>query len=110
MNLEETLKKIPQDGFVKTTKPKRAPMSTSERATLIRKGNELFNAGHIELAKKIFITTAYGDGLSRLGDYYHNANDPLEALRMYWIAPAPHKMNMVLENITSVIQTWLADE
>ena len=41
-------------------------MTEKERVALIRKGNELYNAGKIEEAIRIFTATGYKDGLTRV--------------------------------------------
>ena len=75
----------------------------------MRKGNELFNNGKIEQAKRVFITVAYGDGLSRIGDYYRNQNRPLDAVRMYWLAGDKRKLEPELEKMAMVIRHWLQE-
>ena len=109
MSYEEALKHIPLEGFIKLTKPE-VTVTGSDRTALIRKGNELFNAGAIEQAKRVFITALYGDGLNRVGDYYLDQENHLEALRMYWLAPSPDKVEKLIEKITSVVQEWVSEE
>jgi len=110
MKKEEVLAKIPAKGFLKTvdTIPKDIP--SSQRAALIRKGNELFNAGRYDQAKRIFLTVGYSDGISRIGDYHLQQHDTLEALRMYMSAPAPDKTEMLIEKMAAVVQTWLHEK
>jgi len=103
------IKGIPKEGFLKISLPEQARLSSNDRIALIRKGNELFNAGRIEDAKKIFITTRYGDGLTRIGDYYMGRKDQLEALRMYWIAPAPQKRERLVEKAAGIVRTWMME-
>ena len=109
-NREEYLKGIPKEGFLKINLTEQASLTSTQRVALIRKGNELLNAGKIEAAKKIFITTRYGDGLTRIGDYYSKKQNHLEALRMYWIAPAPRKREQLVEKLAGVVKTWISDE
>ena len=108
-DLDEILKGIPSGGFLKIGSSGRVALSSSQRVALIRKGNELFNAGRFEQAKKVFITTGYSDGLIRIGDYYLEKQDPLEALRMYWMAPAPDKVDRILENTVGVLRKWMEE-
>jgi hypothetical protein len=78
---EELLHRLPKEGFLKITAAKPADptkLAEGERVALIRKGNELFNQKKLELARKIFITTGYSDGLIRLGDEYIKQAKPLE--------------------------------
>ncbi|MCF7927556.1 MAG: hypothetical protein K9L68_00575 [Spirochaetales bacterium] len=105
------LSKLPKEGFVKTTRPRQPDLSSEQRAALIRKGNQLYQAGKIEEAKRIFLTTGYTDGIVRIGDIYFNKyHDYLEALRLYWIAPAPGKAETIIQRMAGVIQTWLTQE
>jgi hypothetical protein len=108
MNAEDILKKLPS-GFLKVTTEKSAPLTREKRAALIRKGNELFNKGDFSLAERIFITTKYSDGLIRVGDHYVKSGQPLEALRAYWIAPAPDKSAALVEKIAQVMKQWLSE-
>jgi hypothetical protein len=109
MNPEEVLKKLPSGGFLKVGVETSAPLSREKRAALIRKGNELFNKGDFGLAERIFITTKYSDGLIRIGDHYVKGGQPLEALRAYWMAPAPDKSAAIVEKIAQVMKQWLSE-
>ena len=106
---EELLKKVPKEGFLKITESRAAEMPKEQRAALIRKGNDLFNQKQYDLAKKIFLTTGYSDGLIRLGDLYMNQNMPLEALRMYWLAPDRKKVDAMLEKTVGILRKWLQE-
>jgi len=106
---KDELSGIPKEGFIKVSSPKATSLSGKQKTALIRKGNELFNAGDYEGAKRIFLTTGYTDGIIRMGDHYFKAKEPLEALRMYWMAPAPDKKEMVLENMARVLHRWLRE-
>ncbi len=110
MGIEETLKAIPREGFLKVASQKRTDISASDRSVLIRRGNEMFNAGMFDQAKKVFLTTGYSDGIIRLGDHYYNQSDHMEALRMYWLAPAPEKVEQMIERMTSIIQGWMGED
>ena len=79
-----------------------------ERLILIRKGNELFNKGDINKAAKIFVTTAYKDGLIRIGDYYYfDRKDPIKALHYYMEANYKKRIEKVSEKIAQIIKRWL---
>ena len=110
MTKYEVLKKIPRDGFLKVNLSDKTPVSESTRIALIRKGNELFNSGDVEKAKRIFLTVGYTDGITRVGDYYYQKRQPLEAYRMYWIAPAPDKVRTMTEKMASIVSGWLLDK
>ena len=100
---------FPGPGLIRTTPPETAKIDSSQRAALIRRGNELFNAGEIEQAKKIFLSTSYRDGLLRVGDYYYKQNDFLSALQMYVIAPDSEKKEYLIERLARVVQEWLTE-
>lgn len=97
-------------GFIKTIKPAKIEITSSDKVALIRKGNELFNAGKYETAKRIFITTGYSDGLIRMGDYYIKNKNHVDALRMYWLAPAPKQFELISEKTALIIRKWLKEE
>jgi hypothetical protein len=94
--------------FLKTTsKPQ---ISSEQKAALNRKGNILYNNGHIEDARRIFLTTGYSDGLVRIGDYYRSKGRSLDALRMYWIAPDKKKSETIIMEISEIIKSMLHEE
>jgi len=94
--------------FIKTTvKP---VMDGSQKAALNRKGNILYNAGDIEAARRIFLTTGYSDGIVRVGDYYNSRGRPLDALKMYWIAPDHSKAEPIIVQLSTLIQNLIQDE
>ena len=98
-----------QNGFIKTTlKP--VAMDGEKKAALNRKGNMLYNSGDIEGARRIFLTTGYSDGLVRVGDFYKSKGRPLDALKMYWIAPNRKKAEPIIEQLSLVIQSLIHDE
>jgi hypothetical protein len=94
--------------FIKTTGE--PPVDRSQKAALNRKGNMLFNDGDIEGARKIFMTTGYSDGISRIGDYYKSQNRLLEALRMYWIAPDRTKAEPLIMQLAATLQNIIHEE
>jgi myo-inositol-1-phosphate synthase len=109
MNIESIFEKFDdQNAFIKTTK--RIAIEGTQKVALNRKGNALFNSGDVEGARRIFLTTGYSDGLVRVGDYYNSKGRPLDALRMYWIAPDRKKAEPIIIQISAVIQSLLHDE
>lgn len=106
---EELLKKVPKEGFLKISRSQSAELSKEQRVALIRKGNELFNQKKYDLAKKIFLTTGYSDGLIRLGNLYLDQKMPLEAFRMYWLAPDRKKVDAMLEKTILILKKWLEE-
>ena len=107
---ERLLKMIPKEGLIKVVDTSSAALSDEQRTALIRKGNELFNRGEIETAKKIFITTVYKDGLIRLGDHYYRKKQQLEAFRMYQAASYKGSVNTMIEKMAMIIRSWLIDK
>lgn len=103
---EIRFKHPPHPGFQKVSQ---APVSSQQRAVLIRRGNQLFNEGKIDEAKRIFLTVGYGDGLIRLGDWYDKKKRPLEAFRMYWLASEPGKTQAMIEKMAAVVRMWLKE-
>ena len=97
-----------QSTFIKTTA--KTPIDGPQKAALNRKGNVLYNSGDIEGARRIFLTTGYSDGLCRVGDYYKSQGRPLDALRMYWIAPDHHKAEALIMQLSAIIQNMISDK
>ena len=96
------------EGFIKTTVSPTVGGST--KAALNRKGNVLFNAGDAEGARRIFLTTGYSDGLSRVGDYYKSQGRLLDALKMYWIAPDRTKAEPIIQQLSEIIRHFINEE
>jgi len=96
------------NAFVRVTT--KTPVDSTQKAALNRKGNILFNEGDIEAARRIFMTTGYSDGLSRVGDYYKLKERPLEALRMYYIAPDKNKSQPLIEKLAVILQAMIKDD
>ncbi|GHU23578.1 hypothetical protein FACS1894172_09810 [Spirochaetia bacterium] len=98
--------------FFKTvTKSESAPvLDSTQKVVLNRKGNILYNSGDIEGARRIFLTTGYSDGLTRIGDYYKSQGKEMDALRMYWIAPDRTKANAIIMRLSAVVQNLIHDE
>jgi hypothetical protein len=107
---EELLSKLPKEGFLKISDSEAVELPREQRAALIRKGNEAFNQERYDLARKIFLTTGYTDGLIRLGNMHLKRNEPLLALRMYWLAPDQKKVAVMLEKTVSILKKWLEEE
>jgi hypothetical protein len=110
MSAEDILKKLPRSGFLKITEGNHPSLTQENRAALIRKGNEFFNKGSYDLARRIFITTKYTDGLIRLGDLYYKRKKHLLALQIYWLAPCPEEVEVLVTRMASVMSGWLREE
>jgi len=110
MENKDISKNIPESGFLKVTKERSVSITPEQRSLLIRKANTLYNNGDIEKAKRIFITTHYSDGLSRIGDYYIKNHRPVDAMKMYMIAPDYSKIEELGEKMAIVLRGWLKNE
>lgn len=110
MDIEKSLAGIPKEGFIKVGRLAPTSLSGAQKAALIRKGNAMFNAGQVEQAKRIFLTIGYTDGLTRIGDHYFQKRDLFEAIRMYWLAPAPDKKKRIVEMMASTVHQWLKED
>jgi len=91
----------------KTSSPE---MEAADKAALNRKGNIFFNHGDVERARRIFLTTGYSDGIIRIGDYYRSNGRPLDALRMYWMAPDRKKAEPIILKLSTIIQTLMKED
>lgn len=75
-------------------------MDQKERVELIRKGNELFNKGDVETAAKVFVKTAYKDGIARVADYYFfEKRRPLNALPYYKMVNRNDKVQEIYDRM-----------
>jgi len=97
-----------KNAFIKVSTP--LPVDGSQKAALNRKGNQLFNDGKIEEARRVFMTTGYTDGLSRVGDYYKSKGRLIEALKMYWIAPDKNKAQPLIEQLAVFVQSMISED
>lgn len=59
------------------------------------------------MAKRIFITTGYSDGLTRIGDNYNKENKYLDALKMYLLAHNKRKSEPIIEKISQTVSVML---
>lgn len=109
MDFKSIFEKVQDENmFIKTTaKP---AIEGAQKAALNRKGNILYNSGDIEGARRIFLTTGYTHGLVRIGDFYNSKGRPLDALRMYWIAPDRNKAEPIIMQLSAVIQGLIRND
>ena len=92
-------------GFIKSSDFPVQNLAGEQKAALNRKGNAFFNQGEIETARRIFITTGYSDGLSRVGDYYASKGKELDALKLYWLAHNRRKADPLIQKLALLIKT-----
>lgn len=110
--LEEKFTKAVQEnqipeGFIKVTDNPVSGLSSEQKVILNRKANAMFNNGNIEDARRIFITTGYSDGLTRVGNYYMEKNQSLKALKVYYLAHNNRGTEPIYENIAKVIENLI---
>lgn len=99
---------IPKEAyFIKSSEQKLEALSREQKYTLNRRGNELFNSKDIEGAARIFLTTGYSDGLTRVGDHYFQMGKKLEALKYYSLAHNQYKIDAVSKEIANLIHSLL---
>lgn len=103
-----------EDFFIKTTEQNQESklaiqLTAEQKARLNRKGNEAFNNGDIQTAARIFVTTSYSDGLTRLGDYFMKQNDRLTALRYYSLAHNKNNIDALISEIAAAVSLMLKE-
>jgi hypothetical protein len=109
VDIKKTFEKFDdENAFIKVSTP--APVESSMKAALNRRGNQLFNEGDIEGARRVFMTTGYSDGLARVGDFYKSKDRLLEALKMYWIAPDRKKSGLLIEQLAGIMKSLLNED
>ncbi|MDR0550888.1 MAG: hypothetical protein LBG72_02585 [Spirochaetaceae bacterium] len=94
--------------FIKTTA--RPACEGALKVTLNRKANVLYNEGDIEGARRIFVTTGYTDGLTRIGDHYKAQGRLLDALQMYQMAPNPKRITELSVEFALMLKGLLKEE
>lgn len=102
--------KASSDGFIKVTDNPVKGLTSDQKVILNRKANAMFNNGNVEDARRIFITTGYSDGLTRVGNYYMNKNESLKALKAYFLAHNKRDAEPIYENIAKVISTLISEK
>lgn len=105
--LDEIGKRQDSQGFIKVTDNPVSSLTSAQKAVLNRKGNTLFNEGNIEGARRIFTTTGYSDGLTRVGAVYEQKNRSLDALKQYVLARNKTKAEPLYERAAAVISALL---
>jgi hypothetical protein len=107
---KEAFSRFEADALIKSADLPITGVEPDRKAKLNRKGNELFNAGDIEAARRIFQTTGYSDGLIRVGDRYLTERRPIDALKMYKLAREETKSAELVGKAALVIQKILSEE
>ncbi len=102
--------KFESEGFIKETDAPVGDLNPEQKSRMNRRGNELFNSGDTETARRVFQTTGYSDGLIRVGDRYLESRRYVEALKMFKLAHDTDKSEALVAKIASIIQNLLAEE
>jgi hypothetical protein len=98
------------NGLIKSADLPAGQLPGVDRVRLNRRGNEFFNRGEIETARRIFQTTGYSDGLIRVGNHYLEQRRPLDALKMYWLARDRNRSAPLIEKAVLAIRAILKEE
>ena len=98
------------DGFIKVTDQPVRGLTAEQKVILNRKANIMFNKGNIEDARRIYITTGYSDGLTRIGDYYMSKNESLKALKAYYLAHNTRDSEPIYQDISKIISKIMEDD
>ena len=107
-NIKNQIDSKPEElKFIKTSDLPLEGLSDQQKVALNRRANALLNEGKIEMAKRIFITTGYSDGLTRIGDNYNKENKYLDALKMYLLAHNKRKSEPIIEKISQTVSVML---
>ncbi|MCR5724743.1 MAG: hypothetical protein K6G80_06645 [Treponema sp.] len=96
-------------GFIKVTDQPVGSLSSEQKALLNRKGNILFNEGKYSEASRIFVTTGYSDGLTRIGDIFLKQSRSLDALKYYVLAHNSAKAEPIYEKAALVLSALLKE-
>ncbi|MFA6855612.1 MAG: hypothetical protein WCR31_00250 [Treponema sp.] len=98
------------EGFIKVTDSPVLSLTSEQKAVLNRKGNILYNQGDIESARRIFVTTGYSDGLTRIGDAYMQKKEGIKALKQYVLAHNVKKSEPVYADLAKIISIILKED
>lgn len=110
-SFKETIsEKESPEGFIKITDNPVSGLTPDQKVILNRKANIMFNNGNIEDARRIFITTGYSDGLTRVGNYYAEKNESLKALKSYYLAHNKRDAEPIYSTIAKVISSLLKED
>ncbi|HON89352.1 MAG TPA: hypothetical protein P5519_00110 [Spirochaetia bacterium] len=108
--VSDVFSKFSDDALLKQTDYPNKELSPADKAQLNRKGNIFYNEGKIELARRIYQTTGYSDGLIRIGEYYLQHEQPIEALKMFKLAHDDAKTQALAKIAAEAIKTLLKRE
>ncbi len=107
--LADDFDRFANKGLIKSTDLPVQNLSAEQKASLNRKGNAFFNEGDIETARRIFLSTGYSDGLSRIGDHYAEKGKDLDALKYYWLAHNRRKADPLIAKFALLVKSVITD-
>ena len=97
------------EGFIKVTDSPVGTLNSEQKVILNRKGNELFNAGNIEGARRIYTTTGYSDGLNRVAEKSMDEGKELDALKLYLLAHNKRNAEPLIEKLAGIISSIIKE-
>lgn len=97
------------NSFIKVTDTPISGLTSAQKVILNRKGNVLLNEGKTEEARRIFITTGYSDGLTRIGNKYLEKNKSVDALKLFLLAHNLKKSEPIIEKMASIISIMIKE-
>ncbi|MCQ2612006.1 MAG: hypothetical protein MJ183_00185 [Treponemataceae bacterium] len=98
------------EGFIKTSDSPVSTLTDQQKVILNRKGNMLFNQGDILGARRLFITTGYSDGLTRVAEVSREQGDELDALKLYWLAHNKKQAEPLIEKLAQIISQVISGD
>jgi len=109
-NIENIFEKQSKNAiFIKVTDSP-VPLTPEQKVVLNRKGNEFFNNGDVLSARRLFITTGYSDGLTRVGDKLYNDKKELDALKLYYLAHNKRKSEPIIQKLAQMISLLIEEK
>ncbi len=86
-------------------------MDESDRAALIRRGNELFNGGDFKNALKVYLATDYRDGIIRVADHlYFDEKKQVAAVKLYKRAGHQKVIDDFAQKAAAVVHMLLMED
>jgi hypothetical protein len=85
-------------------------MDNEERVLVVRRANELYNAGDIEGAKNLYLKVNYTAGIIRVADYYYEQRKPILAMLLYRRAGCSERVDELYKHAAGVIRQLLAED
>lgn len=103
------MKLPPSDKFLGKTR-KFPVVATRDRVALIRRANELYNQGEMELAQRIYESIHYPDGLLRMGMKHEEDGNLIEALRLYTLCGQTARSEKISKKLAQGIRYLLKSD